>query len=150
MKSIFNTDDTQSIIKRISALQPDQSALWGTMQVAQMLRHCQYPIDQAAGKLILKKPPFLIGLLGPMFKNKFLKEKPFGKGSPTSPAYVVTDTLNFEEEKHALIEKVNQLAATTPATFDGVKHPFFGKLTGQEVGVLQYNHIDHHLSQFGA
>jgi hypothetical protein len=33
--------------------------------------------------------------------------------------------------------------------FDLVPHPKFGKLTKQEFGRLAYQHLDHHLKQFG-
>jgi hypothetical protein len=31
----------------------------------------------------------------------------------------------------------------------GFVHPFFGRMTQEETGVLAYKHSDHHLRQFG-
>ena len=74
MKSIFNKTDNQEIISRINSLTPETPALWGKMNVDQMLKHCQSPIDVAFGDLKLK-PNFFFQLLGKFFKKMILKNE---------------------------------------------------------------------------
>lgn len=35
-------------------------------------------------------------------------------------------------------------------TLDDFMHPFFGKITREQIGYLAYKHDDHHLRQFNA
>ena len=44
---------------------------------------------------------------------------------------------------------MTDLQAKGPAATDGNVHGFFGPLTGDEWGICQYKHVDHHLRQFG-
>jgi len=40
MNNIFNKQDSLEIIERINKLSPSTPALWGKMDVAKMLAHC--------------------------------------------------------------------------------------------------------------
>ena len=43
IKNIFTADVTNEVIGRINNLQPTTQRQWGTMDVAQMLAHCNVP-----------------------------------------------------------------------------------------------------------
>jgi hypothetical protein len=51
MKRLFSAKENQEIIDRINELTPDTPALWGKMNVSQMLTHCQQPLKVAYGEL---------------------------------------------------------------------------------------------------
>ncbi len=148
MKSVFNPADNAEIIERINKLTPTTPALWGKMNAAQMLTHCQPFIRIAIGELKLKRA--FIGLIfGKMAKKKILADGPLEKNMPTLPQAKITWDVDFEEEKAKLIELVARLPKLG---YDGLinePHPFFGKLTNQEWDQLNTKHLDHHLSQFG-
>src|SRR5690606_41964317 len=55
MANIFNPDVNEQLVKRLEKLNPESQPKWGVMNVAQMLRHCQKPMDVAEGKLKLKR-----------------------------------------------------------------------------------------------
>ena len=40
MKNVFNATDVDGIIERVNSLIPSTKGLWGKMNVAQMLAHC--------------------------------------------------------------------------------------------------------------
>jgi len=61
MQSIFNATDNAEFIERINKLTPSSPALWGKMNVSQMLVHCQVIIQVALGELRLKRN--LLGFL---------------------------------------------------------------------------------------
>ena len=78
MANIFDKEANQNLLERFDKINADSKPLWGKMTVAQMLLHCQKPIDVAEGRLILKGG--LLGFLfGKMAKNSFLKNSAFSK-----------------------------------------------------------------------
>ena len=89
-------------------------------------------------------------MFGRIAKKKLSGEKQWGKNMPTDKNFVVTEQRNFEDEKERLISLVQQFAQSGPAGISKETHPFFGKLTVDEWDKLMWNHLDHHLRQFGA
>jgi hypothetical protein len=150
MKSLFNKNDNQEVINRINSLSNISQALWGKMNVSQMLSHCQVPLKVAFGEMKLKRgiPGFLFGK---MVRKKLTKdETPFDKSLPTDKGFIVTDQREFEKEKNNLIGIVKRFQETGPDGLSKDPHPFFGKMTSQDWDTIQWKHLDHHLRQFGA
>jgi hypothetical protein len=149
MKSLFNPSDNKEIIERLDRLTTDAKGVWGKMNVSQMLAHAQAPLRVAFGELKLKRS--LIGFLfGPIAKKKLSTEVPWERNLPTDKNFVVGEQRNFEEEKKRLAALVQRFAQSGPPGILNDTHPFFGKLTVNEWDRLMWNHLDHHLRQFGA
>ena len=55
MAKIFNIESNTSLVERIERLTLESKALWGKMNVSQMLLHAQKPLDVVEGTLILKR-----------------------------------------------------------------------------------------------
>lgn len=146
VKNLFNQDVKQQIINRINTLTPQSNALWGKMNVSQMLAHVQLPISCAYGTHEVKGS-FLLKLIGPLFKSILYNDKPYKQGLPTDKTYVVADNKNFDAEKNELLEKVNKFI---PENIVLLNHPIWGKLTKEQWSKATWKHLDHHLSQFGA
>ncbi len=146
VKNLFDPEVKQDIISRINKLNPRSKALWGKMNVAQMLAHSQGPIAVAFGTMQIKGN-LLLKLLGPLIKASLYNEKPYKEGLPTHKSYVVADEKNFSDEQQKLIEMVErfseQAIISTP-------HPIFGRMTNEHWGKSLWKHLDHHLRQFGA
>ena len=149
MANIFNAADNQLLVQRFETLTPESKSCWGKMNVSQMLRHCQKPMEVAEGKLKLKRN--LIGFLfGRMAKNAMMKEDEFKKNLPTVAAFKANETPEFDSEWRLLVSLIKKFGEKGPEVIADKKHPFFGELTEKEWGVLNYKHLDHHLRQFGA
>jgi hypothetical protein len=149
MTNIFDKKANQEIVERLEKLTPQSTPLWGKMSVSQMLWHCQKPIEVATGKLPLKRN--ILGILfGKMAKNSFLKNKGFSKNSPTAPQFKSTAAPEFQTEKDLLVGLVKRFGDIGPSVIANKNHPFFGVMSDEEWGELQYIHLDHHLKQFGA
>lgn len=100
------------------------------------------------GEIKIKR--VLIGrIIGKMVLKKALEEgKPFGKNSPTSPLLETTkETGDFELQKKEWLDRIEKYAEFSNHNF---VHPFFGKMSTEQIGVFVYKHADHHLRQFGA
>ncbi|MGP8214996.1 MAG: DUF1569 domain-containing protein [Bacteroidia bacterium] len=149
MKNVFNEADKNEILQRTEKLTPETKAVWGTMNVAQMLAHCAYAVQMPTGEVPTKRVGFPLSFIGGLLKSKMLGEGALPKNSPTATEIKVTDERDFQKEKANFIAAFKKL---TEGGENGVKathHPFFGKITPKEWGRLNYKHIDHHLKQFG-
>ena len=148
MKSIFNSTDNQDLIERINKLSPDSKALWGKMNVNQMLAHLQEPIRVAVGDLNLKQS--LIGwLFGKWALKKLDGEKAFDQNMPTASEFRIKHQPDFVAELPKVIALVSRYAKKGPSVITKMPHPFFGKMTIDQWDNLQWKHLDHHLRQFG-
>jgi len=149
MKNLFAPSERQQILDRLEKLQAGASRGWGKMDPAQMLAHCAAALEVGTGDRVL--PHRLIGrIFSPFVKRSLLGEKPFPRNSPTDPAFVVSDPRDFAKEKARLTAVVNRFCDAGPSAANGRVHSFFGRLNGDEWGVVMHKHIDHPLRQFGA
>jgi hypothetical protein len=149
MKNIFNEADKNEILQRVEKLTSESNALWGTMNVAQMLAHCTGAAQLPTGEVKTKQAGFPINIIGRLLKNKVLGEGEFRKNSPTAAEIKVVDSRDFQKEKTNFITAVKKLGEGREKVATATQHPFFGKMTAQEWGRINYKHADHHLSQFG-
>jgi len=146
IKNLFDTSTKQEIIERIQKLTPESKALWGKMNVAQMLAHVQIPMGVALGTHTVNGN-WLMKLILPLFKKALYDEKPWKQSLPTDKTFVMTgQAKDFEKEKNELLEKINLY---TEDNMINDKHPVFGKLTKEQWAKATWKHLDHHLKQFG-
>jgi hypothetical protein len=146
MQSIFNTTDNQKMIERMNKLTPESKALWGKMAVDQMCKHTNEAIVVAFGENDVKVN-FLMRFLGRTMKNKIFNSE-FKKNSPTAKELIFTDKYDFETSKNELIKNFGRFAEGHQS-IKIVIHPFWGKMTYEDWNKLMWNHVDHHLRQFG-
>ncbi|MGN7820453.1 DUF1569 domain-containing protein [Chitinophaga sp. 22536] len=146
MKTINDPVVRQEIIRRINALPPNASPEWGHMTLYQMLKHCRLWEEMALGHKTYKRKlvSFLFGKL--ILKQVLKDEKPMMRGASTAAAMKITGPDgDIAAEKATWIALLESYAHTTVPS---VTHPFFGKMTREQMGQLAYKHIDHHLRQF--
>lgn len=149
MRNFFEASDRNPLLARLEKLQGSAVRQWGKMDVAQMCAHCAAATEVAAGEVV-KRQAFVGKLLGPLVKKSVVgSDKPLSKNSPTDPTFVVSDPRDFEKEKARLVAVTKRFCAAGPAAANGRVHSFFGRMTGDEWGVMMYKHLDHHLRQFG-
>ena len=148
MKSLFDAAGHSDIVGRLTALEAGSVRQWGKMNCAQMLCHCAVPLECGTGERPSRQS-FLGKIITPLIRRSVLGEKPFKKNSPTDPTFVVSDERDFEAERTRLLGLIRRFVDAGPPAAAKQMHPFFGRLTGDQWGVLMYKHLDHHLRQFG-
>jgi hypothetical protein len=148
MESLFQLNTTDQVLDRLEKLQADTQPLWGKMNVSQMIAHCKAPLEVALGKKKMKQT-FLGVLFGKIAKKQMLKPVPMKKNLPTVPDFIVRYAPDFFTEKQQLASLIKQFSLADRMQIVEKPHPFFGKMTAEEWGWLQYKHLDHHLRQFG-
>ena len=146
MKSIYDPATRAEVIARIQALAADVTPRWGKMNAYQMVKHCRLWEELSLGRTRDKRT--LMGrIFGRIALGRFLSDaRPLPKNTPTLPSLVIRDQGDISAEKTAWIKHL-QSYGDRPGP--GIVHPFFGRLSGEQVGVLSYKHADHHLRQFG-
>jgi hypothetical protein len=145
MKTIFDKNTATSLIIRINSLKPQDKVQWGKMDAFQMVRHCILSEEMYLGKKKYERL-FIGRLFGKMALNGTLKNvEPMKKNSPTHPDFKITGSGDFEAERQKWITLLEQYAQFSTTNF---VHPFFGKMTKEQIGYYVYKHTDHHLRQF--
>ena len=149
MKNLFEPAAVNEIRDRMVRLRPDSERQWGKMTVAQMQAHCSAAIGMAEGKVT--PPRILLGrLLGPLAKKSLIVAgEPMRRNAMTDKSVLVTDERDFVMERRRLRESIDRFASGGPGICTNHPHFFFGSLTPVEWAVLMYQHLDHHLRQFG-
>jgi hypothetical protein len=149
MKNLFEVARVEEVKGRMAQLRPDSQRLWGKMNPAQAMAHCSAAIGMAVGET--RPPRILIGrLLGPLAKKSVIVNgTPMRRNSMTEKSVLVTDERDLEVERQRLRESIDRFAAGGPGICTKHPHFFFGPLTPVEWAALMYQHLDHHLRQFG-
>jgi hypothetical protein len=147
MKTTLDKATRDELISRIINLSENSQAQWGKMNVSQMLRHCTAWEELISGRQKFKQA-FVGRMFGKMALRRILKdEEPLRRNTPTSPEFKITTNggdVNVEKQKW-----ISLLQGHGQFSHDSIQHPFFGKMTLEQVGYVAYKHIDHHLRQFG-
>lgn len=149
LPNIFTENVADQLIQRIDRLKPTSQALWGKMNVAQMLAHCNVTYEMAFENKH-PKPNFFMGLILKAFVKKLVvNETPYKKNVQTAPAFIIADERDFAAEKERLIQYLHKTVELGENHFDGRASLSFGKLSSKEWNNMFYKHLDHHLKQFG-
>jgi hypothetical protein len=146
--SIYSKSDTEKIIARIHSLTTENKAIWGVMNVDQMVKHCIAAVEVAYGEKEVEVK-WMMRLLGRLVKNKIFNSD-FQQNSPTAKEFVFSGSYDLEASKLILIEKFSRFSNEGKEAIAVMNHPFWGKMTYEDWDKLMWKHIDHHLRQFGA
>lgn len=142
---MFDKKTREEVIERINMLDENSTAKWGVMTVYQMIKHCAMWEEMLLGKTKYKQS-FLGRLVGKFALKDMMKDEPVKHNLPTVPSFKMTgngDVAIAKAEWIALINEHSNQGNT------GFMHPFFGQLTAEQAGCMDYKHVDHHLRQFG-
>ena len=148
-KNLFDQKECQETIDRINKLKPETKGLWGKMDVAQMMAHCNVAYEIVFTDKHPKPNEFAKVLVKLFAKNMVIGDKPYKKNAPTSPIFKMTQEKDFEVEKKRLVTHLNKTQQLGASHFNGLENPAFGNLTDTQWNTLFSKHLDHHLRQFG-
>lgn len=148
MTSTFDKSSRDKLISRINLLNENRTSEWGKMNVFQMIKHCILWEEMVFGNKTYKQV-FIGRIFGKMALRSILKdEKPLKRNTPTIPEFIIKETSgDITQEKIKWVAIVEQYEHFTNNNFI---HPFFGKMTKEQIGYMAHKHIDHHLRQFRA
>ena len=150
MQNVFDAKDAQEYINRINNLTPETPRKWGKMSVDQVLAHLNVAYDLTFTPEKFPKPNFIAKfLLSRFVKPKITNEIPYKQSLPTSPAFIIADERNYEEEKAKLIGNIQRVQQLGKEAFEGKENINFGKMTAQGWNNMFAKHLNHHLDQFG-
>lgn len=147
---IFSPEGLAAWELRIEQLREDDVPAWGTMNVTQMLAHCQRPLEIALGDEPTRTA-FPYRIIGPFKKLWYTTERvQYKKNRKTFRAFQIHETdLDFWSEKTRLLVFLRRFSEKG---IDGKlvdRHPVFGWMTQRDWELTQQKHLDHHLRQFG-
>ncbi len=146
-KSLLDRRSANEIVTRVSLLTPDNTHQWGTMNVNEMLLHCnlcnRQIMEEKRGNNKTTAGQFLLRILAlyiaPHFKKNIQSEqRHITQGK--------TGHLHFEQLRKDFITIIQQFPVNNKSLT--LTHPAFGNISTREWGIAAYKHMDHHLRQF--
>lgn len=149
LPNILSQEVCDQVIARINSLQPSAAPLWGKMNVAQMLAHCNVTYEMTFTDKHPKPGAFKKFMLKTFVKKMVTSGKPYKQSLRTAPEFIINDGKNFDEEKNDLINYLRKAQQLGEKGFHNRESISFGKMTSREWNNMFYNHLDHHLRQFG-
>ena len=160
-RTLFSHSARARIHARINRLSPERAPRWGTMSAPQMvchvadqLRGALGDIEPSPGRIAIRlgsrevavSPGLLRFKTGRHLLVHWLPWPRARIGAP--PEMVRTAPGEWREDIASLHALVNRVGNRRPAESWG-SHPWFGPVSGREWGSLCWQHLDHHLRQFG-
>jgi hypothetical protein len=148
MKTILDKTTRDELISRINTINNNSTSQWGKMNVYQMLKHCTLWQEMITGQKKYKQT-FIGRVFGKMLLNNAIKDdSPMKRSTPTLPEFKNLDKDgDIDAQKKKWITLIDNHSLYTKSDF---VHPFFGKMTKEQIGYHAYKHIDHHLRQFNS
>jgi hypothetical protein len=149
LPNIFSAEVSSRFAERINQLTPATQPLWGKMNVAQMLAHCNVTYELVYEDIHPRPNAFMRFILKTFIKKVVVGEKPYAKNGRTAPMFLITSEKEFQKEKERLLNHISKTSQLGEAAFEGKENHGFGKLTASEWNNLFCKHLEHHLTQFG-
>jgi hypothetical protein len=149
LPNIFTKEVANNIVQRINSLNSTSVPLWGKMNVAQMLAHCNITYEMVFDDKHQKPNALLRFFLKMFVKKMVVNDADYKKNNQTAPAFIIRDSRDFEQERHRLIDFIQKTQELGVSYFHNKDSHSFGKLTSDEWNNMFYKHLNHHLSQFG-
>jgi hypothetical protein len=146
MQSVFDEKTREEVVRRINSLNENSTARWGKMNVYQMVKHCSLWEEMLLGRTQYRQS-FLGRLFGKIALKSMLKAEDIKQNLPTVPSFKVNGNGDVAAAKAEWVALISEHARQKNS---GFIHPFFGKLTTEQAGIIAYKHIDHHLRQFNS
>lgn len=149
MKSLHNENDLNEIKHRIAQLSENSERKWGSMNVSQMLVHCDLILQIALKKLTLPRINFFFKSIGNFTK---IEMRIFNNGippnMPTFKKVIVNFECNFGEAKNNLLQRLDEYYFAYKNSLLPSFHELFGEMKEKDWGFMEYKHLNHHLKQF--
>lgn len=148
-KNLFDHSAIEATISRVLKLDSSSSGRWGSMNVTEMLHHCNLCNEQILeGQSVVPSRTSLkqwfVRLLSLYVVPAFPKNMKGAEENDTKNK-VSGDSFETEREKFiGLMLCFDQFRGAVQIT-----HPAFGRLNTRQWGRAAWMHMDHHLRQFG-
>ena len=148
-KNIFDAAVKDELINRVNHLTENSVALWGVMNVAEMMHHCNKALKNLLTPVSGKPESLKQKILRFLFLY-IVPKYPQNADAPNSINIKKNNIMpdSFIKEKGQLIESLVEFQQ-----YEGqIKylHPYFGNMNRKQWGIITWMHMDHHLRQFGA
>jgi hypothetical protein len=150
MKSMLHEPARRRLERRLAALRPDTTPLWGRMSAAGMVCHLTDSFHvvlghRPTGRTSTRIERTLIRLIAlslPMRWPKGIETVPEvdQERGGTPPEVFAADVTRLHAAIHEFLTRMPH---------ESLSHPIFGRVSTAEWGRWGYRHIDHHLRQFG-
>lgn len=141
----------EEYVSRLKKIDLNTQAVFGKMNVAQMIEHMSHSFQIASGKIVFENKQ-RDELTAKMFRF-MMSDKPFKDNTPNpnlpdNPAPLKFE--NIEDAYQDLQNEIDSFFEVYQKEELRISNAFFGDLNREEQIHLLHKHAQHHLRQFGA
>ena len=143
--------DHDNLVNRLMQLTPESQALWGVMNVNEMIIHVTQPLLIALGKKqATDESNFLTRTILKFAALRMMSKIPKGIKAPKDFDVKQNGAaLNgFEVDRKTLLALMEEFKNDN-SVFSNRIHPSFGAFNKEEWATQSFLHLDYHFSQFG-
>ena len=148
MKTLLHPADRDEILRRISAVRADSQRRWGKMSAAQMICHLSDSFRAALGEKSVSRDTNLFKRT--VMKRLALALPVWPHGVKTRPEMDQQQSGTAPAEFAADVAQLKTLFGRYCAAPQFSPHPMMGPMSRSERMRWAYQHMNHHLRQFGA
>ena len=146
-KTLLEKQVAGEIIERAMRLNIDSTGRWGTMNVTEMLFHCNVCNRNVLEGTSVYKTPGIKQVLLKFITLKLLRSFPRNLEGPVlNNTKGLIDKSEFEKQQKRFTETIAKFPLHEKPFM--AKQPMLGYLNNKEWGVFAWMHMDHHLRQF--
>jgi hypothetical protein len=147
MRTIFDPQERDALLRRIDALAPDRPASWGRMDAPRMVGHLTCALQAGLGELAVG--PAQGPLSHPPLNWLAIYVLPWPPGKADSPPEFLGRAASTWTADVSLLRSLLERSGARGPGAPWPPSRVFGRISGQAWGVLHRKHLDHHLRQFG-
>jgi hypothetical protein len=148
MKTLRDEKCRAALIARLNRLNPESKAVWGRMNVDQMMSHLVQSAELPFVATIPDRSSFFSRAMKPLMLYLLPMPKEIKTSAEMDQQQDGRKPEGLDADRARVIYEIDRLGSLA-LDHECLHHPFFGKLSAKEWAVLGHKHIDHHLRQFG-
>ena len=148
MKTLRDEKCRAALIERLNKLSPESKAVWGRMNVDQMMSHLVQSGELPFVATVPDRSSLFSRVMKPLVLYLLPKPKEIKTSAEIDQQQDGRKPEGLDADRTRVIQEIDRLG-TLHVDHECLYHPFFGKLSAKEWAVLGHKHIDHHLRQFG-
>ena len=144
--SLWNDEERAGLVSRLDRLTPQNQRHWGEMEISKLLPHLGGALRMALGDIETSHGKGLMATA--LMRWLIIHVLPWPKGAQSPPEGFTTVPSSWDEDRGKLLELIERFATASPDQLPG-HNPVFGRIKPDDWDMLQFRHLDHHLTQWG-
>ncbi len=145
--SLWNDGDRAGLVSRLNRLTPQNERRWGEIESSRLLPHMGDGLRMALGEIEPRRGKGFVATA--LMRRLIIHVLPWPKGAKSPREGFTTEPSSWDEDHATLLELIERFGKADPSRLPA-DNPIFGRMKPHDWDMLQFRHLDHHLTQWSA